>query len=75
MLGASDVVINEYLTDTDAWFLQTDAQDGLKFFVNREMAMDSDNDFDLHVGKFTASMRFAVGWTDFRGIYGSPGAA
>lgn len=66
--------INHYLTDTDAWFLITDAEKGLRLFERKELAIGSDNDFDTANAKFKAAMRFAVGWTDPRGAYGSPGS-
>lgn len=68
------VVINQFLTDTDAWFLLTNAPDGLKMFERRAVAIDNDTDFDSENMKFKASERFSVGWSDFRCIYGSAGA-
>jgi len=66
-------VVNNYLTDSDAWFLLTDIPDGLKLFERRADAFATDNDFDTENAKFKATMRFSVGWTDPRGIYGTPG--
>jgi phage major head subunit gpT-like protein len=74
-LGVGDVIVNNYLTDTDAWFIITDVPDGLKFQVRREMEIGTDNDFDTENAKFKATMRFDTGWTDPRGVFGSPGAA
>lgn len=71
MMG--DVVVNHYLTDTDAWFLLTDVQDGLKHFERRADQFEMDNDFDTENAKFKATGRYSFGWTDPRGIYGSPG--
>lgn len=68
------IVVNDYLTDTDAWFIRTDVQDGLKYFERRPDEFDSDEDFDTENAKYKATQRFSVGWTDWRGIYGSPGA-
>lgn len=70
-----DVVVSPYLTsDTDAWYIITDVPDGLKFMNRKDPTMTSDNDFDTENAKFKVLMRFSVGWTDFRGIYGSQGA-
>jgi hypothetical protein len=69
------IVMNHYLTDTDAWFIQTNAMDGLKHFQRRPMQFGVDNDFDTEVAKFKATERYVFGWTDWRGIFGSPGAA
>ena len=68
-----EIVVNHYLTDTDAWFILTNAPEGLKLFERRADSFDMDNDFDTENAKFKASMRFSCGWTDPRGIYGSPG--
>lgn len=69
-----DVVVNHYLTDTDAWFIRTNAPNGMKYFERRGDAFDMDNDFDTENAKFKASFRASWGWTDPRGLYGSAGA-
>lgn len=68
------IVVNHYLTDTDAFFIKTNAPDGLKHFERRADTFDMDNDFDTDNAKFKATARYSFGWTDPRGIYGSPGA-
>jgi hypothetical protein len=69
-----NIVINHYLTDADAWFLQTDVPDGLKYFERRADQFEMDNDFDTENAKFKATGRYSFGWSDPRGFYGSPGA-
>lgn len=69
-----EVVVNNYLTDSDAWFIRTDVKNGLKLFERRADEFGMDNDFDTENAKFKATARYSVGWTDPRGIYGSPGA-
>jgi hypothetical protein len=69
-----EIVINHYLTDTDAWFIITNVDDGLKYFERRGDSFDMDNDWDTENAKFKATARYAFGWTDPRCIYGSPGA-
>lgn len=66
--------VNHYLTDADAWFIRTNCQDSLKAFSRRAMQFGLDNDFDTENAKFKATERYSFGWTDPRGIYGSPGA-
>lgn len=68
------VVVNHYLTDTDAWFIRTDCPDGLKYFERRGDAFDMDNDFETENAKFKASARYSFGITDPRALFGSPGA-
>lgn len=67
-------VMNHYLTDTDAWFIKTDAPNGLQFFNRRAMTFAQDNDHDTGNAKAKCTMRFSVGWTDPLGVYGSAGA-
>lgn len=68
------VVANHYLTDTDAWFIRTNVQHGTKCFERRAMEFGMDNDFDNENAKYKATERYSFGWTDPRGIFGSPGA-
>jgi len=69
-----EVVVNHYLNDPDAWFIRTDAPHGMKYFERRADQFEMDNDFDTENAKFKATARYSFGWTDWRGIYGSPGA-
>lgn len=75
MLGSiPDVVVNHYLTDTDAWFIRTNVPEGMKYFERDADSFDMDNDFDTDNAKYKARARFSFGASDKRGIYGSPGA-
>ena len=67
-------VVNHFLTDTDAWFIRTNVQNGMKYFERRADAFDMDNDFDTENAKFKATGRYTFGWTDPRALYGSAGA-
>jgi len=69
-----EVVVNHYLTDTDAWFIRTDVQNGLKYFERRADEFTMDEDFDTENAKYKATARYSFGWTDRRAIYASPGA-
>jgi hypothetical protein len=68
------VVVNHYLTDLDAWYIITDADEGALSIWRREVEMEKDNDFDTENAKAKATMRFAAGVGDWRAIYGSAGA-
>ena len=68
------VKVNHYLTDTDAWFMRTDAREGMKYFTRRDDTFAEDNDFDTKNLKYSASARYVMGWTDPRGLFGSSGA-
>jgi len=67
-------VINKYLTDPDAWFIKTDIPDGLKLFQRRPIEFGQDNDFETENSKNKVTERYSAGCTDWRGIFGSPGA-
>ena len=66
--------VNHYLTDTDAFFILTNAPEGLKHFERRAVELNNDTDFDSENIKFKATERFVFGWSDPRGVFGSPGA-
>lgn len=68
------VIVNHYLTDPDAWFIRTTAPHGMKYFERQADTFSMDNDFDTENAKFKVYSRFSFGATDWRGIYGSPGA-
>lgn len=67
-------VVNHYLTDTDAWFLLTDAPNGLKMFQRAPIRTAFEGDFDTGNVRYKARERYSFGWSDPRGIYGSEGA-
>jgi len=68
------IAINHYFTDTDAWFIRTDAQEGMIFQSRRAVEFSQDNDFDTENAKMKSSERFQFGWGDWRGLYGSAGS-
>jgi hypothetical protein len=69
------VVLNHYLTDADAWFIQTDMPNGFIKYDRKPMAFAMDNDFDTSNHKFKSAARYSVGCTDVgRAVWGSPGA-
>lgn len=67
------IVVSHYLTDTDAWFVTTDAPEGLILFERRGPEMGMDNEFDTDNAKYKATFRISAGWANPRGIFGSPG--
>ena len=67
--------VNHYLTDTDAFFIMTDAPNGMKQFVRSPIKTAIEGDFDTGNVRFKARERYSFGFSDPRGIFGSPGAA
>lgn len=70
----SDAVVISRLTSPTAWFLQTDARDGLKVLWRRKLEKGMEGDFSTDTVRYKSTMRFGSGWTDWRNIYGSTGA-
>lgn len=68
------VMTYHYLTDPDAWFVKTNCPSGLQGLTRKALEFDKDNDFDTKNAKASAYERYSAGWTDPRGLYGSPGA-
>jgi len=67
--------VNNYLTDTNAWFLMTDVPNGLKHFVRSPMQTSMDADFDTGNSRYKDRERYSFGVSDALGIFGSPGAS
>ena len=68
-------VVNHYLTDTDAFFIKTDAPNGMKMFQRVGIKTGFEGDFDTGNVRYKARERYSFGYSDPRGIFGSPGAA
>jgi len=71
---AGGYTVNHYLTDTDAWFVKTDVPNGLKHFNRSPIKTTMEGDFDTGNVRYKARERYVFGFSDPRGIYGSPGA-
>jgi len=65
----------QWLTDPDAWYIQTDAPNNLVFYWARRPDFTRDNDFDTENAKFKEVQTYVCTWDDPRAIFGSPGAA
>jgi len=67
-------VVNNYLTDTDAFFIKTDIPNGLKMFERAPIKTAMEGDFDTGNVRYKARERYSFGFSDWRGVFGSPGA-
>lgn len=65
------IKLNHYFTNPNAWFIRTNIPNGMQMFWRNRPSFDQDNDFDTRNAKAASYMRFSVGCTDPRGIYGS----
>ena len=66
--------VNHFLTDTDAFFIKTDAPNGFKHFERTPMSTGMEADFDSGNMRFKARERYSFGFSDPRAVFGSPGA-
>jgi hypothetical protein len=66
--------INNFLTDTDAFYIITDVPNGMKYFERSPIKTAMEGDFDTGNVRYKARERYSFGVSDFRGIFASPGA-
>ena len=67
-------VVNHFLTDTDAFFIKTDAPNGFKLFQRTPIRTAMEGDFDTGNSRFKARERYSFGVSDWRCVFGTPGA-
>jgi hypothetical protein len=63
-----------FLTDPDAWFIKTDIPNGLKRFMRVRLSTKMDEDTRTGNLLYKARERYSHGCSDWRGVFGSPGA-
>ena len=63
------------LTDSDAFYVTTDVPDGLKQFQRSPMKKGMEGDFETGNVRYKVRERYSFGWTDWRGVFGTEGAA
>jgi hypothetical protein len=61
------------VTSTTAWWVETDAPDGLKLAMRRKLEKSMEGDFETDSMRYKSTERYAFGWTDPRGVWGTPG--
>ena len=61
------------LTSTTAWWVETDAPEGLKLMMRRKLEKSMEGDFETDSMRFKSTERYDLGWTDPRAVYGTPG--
>ena len=67
-------VVNNFLSDDDAFFIKTDVPNGMKMFVRAPIKTAMEGDFDTGNVRYKARERYSFGFSDPRGMFGSPGA-
>ena len=66
--------VNNFLTDTDSWYITTDVPNGMKHFNRAPLTTKMEGDFDTGNVRYKARARYVFGVSDPRGIYGVEGA-
>ena len=66
--------VNNFLTDTDAWYLITDCPDGFKHFERSPLSTSMEGDFDTGNVRFKARERYSFGFSNPRAVFASQGA-
>lgn len=69
----SDTVVISRLTSPTAWWIQTDARDGMKVLWRRRVEKGMEGDFETDSVRYKATMRFGSGWTEWRSMFGNAG--
>jgi len=67
-------VVNHFLTDTDAYFIKTDAPNGFKLFQRTPLRTAMEGDFDTGNMRYKARERYSFGVSDWRCVCGTAGA-
>jgi|TARA_R110000737_G_scaffold125953_3_gene158526 hypothetical protein len=66
-------VVNNFISDTDAFFIKTDVPNGMKHMVRSPIKTAMEGDFETGNVRYKARERYSFGWSDPRGFFGSPG--
>ena len=66
--------VNNFLTDTDAFYIITDVPNGMKYFERSPIKTAMEGDFDTGNVRYKARERYSFGVSELRGIFASPGA-
>jgi hypothetical protein len=61
------------ITSSTAWWVQTDAPEGLKVMMRRSLEKSMEGDFETDSMRYKATERYETGWTDPRAVYGTAG--
>lgn len=67
------IMASHYFSSATAWFIRTNIPRGMVWFEREECSFDQDNDFDTKNAKAACYERYIPGWSDWRGVFGTPG--
>jgi hypothetical protein len=61
------------LTSATAWWVKTDAPEGMKVMMRRRLEKNMEGDFETDSMRYKATERYDIGVTDPRATWGTPG--
>jgi Mu-like prophage major head subunit gpT len=73
MLDDAPAIVSR-LTSPTGWYITTDAPVGLQLLMRRTLQKAMEGDFETDSMRYKGTERYAMGWTDPRGLYGTQGA-
>jgi len=73
--GVFNIITWRYITSTTAWFLLDKSNQLLQWFWRIRPEFKNDYNFDADAALYKVRIRFAYGWSDWRGVWGSAGDA
>lgn len=71
---SEEPAVMNFLTDPDAWFIKTDVPNGLKRFNRVRLSTKMHEDFKTGNILYKCRERYSHGVSDWRSVYGNPGA-
>lgn len=74
ILSSDQAIAISRLTSPTAWFIKTDEREGLKVLMRRALEKSMEGDFETDSIRYKATERYATGWTNWRTMFGTPGA-
>lgn len=69
----ADAAVISRLTSPTAWWIQTNAPEGMKILMRRSIKKSMEGDFETDSMRYKATERYETGWTDWRAMFGTPG--
>ena len=71
--GRLNIMVWDYIDNTQAWFILDSGLHQLNFFWRVKPEFAQDESFDTDAALYKTRCRFSVGFSDWRGVWGSTG--
>ena len=67
------ISINPFIVNPYSWFILTNYEHGFKYFLREALEIDFMSDYKTYNTTCSALERYVFGYSNFRGVFGSPG--